>query len=144
VLSQAVDLNDGTLSVVSAGQGALGTTTVNADGTITYTPTGGPGTDSFTFTVSNSGESTTTATAHVTVVDASGLLAAMMPLLDPTGIVTSASFDALSSPSAAGVVNLNLPGLGQGAAVLSTGSVDVLTTSPEAGVDNGTLLGGSR
>ncbi|MGA5464044.1 Ig-like domain-containing protein [Mycobacterium sp. NPDC050041] len=56
------------VSVVSASNGAHGTTSVNADGTIAYTPAAGYlGSDSFTYTVSDGRGGTDTATVNLEV-----------------------------------------------------------------------------
>ncbi|MEW6320219.1 MAG: Ig-like domain-containing protein [Acidobacteriota bacterium] len=60
---------EGPLTVISATNGANGTTTVNADGTITYVATGGfVGVDTFTYTVQDSDGAVATATVRVTSV----------------------------------------------------------------------------
>ncbi|MGF1523392.1 MAG: Ig-like domain-containing protein, partial [Leptolyngbyaceae cyanobacterium] len=63
---------DGDALTVSAGTAGNGTTEVNADGTVTYTPDAGfSGTDSFTYEVSD-GALTDTATVTVNVSDVNG------------------------------------------------------------------------
>ncbi len=66
VLANDVDLDRDALSVVSAGDGSNGTTEVNPDGTVSYTPDEGFfGVDSFSYTIS---DGTTETTASVSVV----------------------------------------------------------------------------
>ena len=71
--NSSADANPGNTSIPAAGLGApsYGTATVNADGTITYTPTPGSnysGEDSFTYTTTeNGGMTSTTTTVTVTV-----------------------------------------------------------------------------
>ena len=68
VLSNDSDVDGDTLSVASATNGSNGTTTVEADGTITYTPDANfNGTDSFTYTISDGNGGTDTAAVAVTV-----------------------------------------------------------------------------
>ena len=58
----------GTLVVTAVTQGAHGTVTLNADGTITYTPNPGfSGNDSFTYTVSDGHGGTANGTVNVTI-----------------------------------------------------------------------------
>ena len=59
------------LTVTSVGTPNHGTATVNADSTITYTPTSGTtvATDAFTYTLSNGDGGTSTATAYVYLAD---------------------------------------------------------------------------
>lgn len=67
VLSNDSDIDGDTLSVASATDGAKGTTVVNANGTITYTPNvGTSGTDQFTYQLS---DGTTTSTGTVSITD---------------------------------------------------------------------------
>jgi uncharacterized protein (TIGR03382 family) len=67
VLANDTGLGDGPL-VITAGAPAHGTATVNADGTITYTPTMDyVGPDSFTYTITDADGQTATATVDVTV-----------------------------------------------------------------------------
>ena len=69
VLTNDGDIEGGTLSVTSATNGANGTTIVNANGTITYTPNPGfDGVDSFTYTVDDGNGGSSTATVNVTVL----------------------------------------------------------------------------
>ena len=68
VIANDSDAEDGQPGVQSAGNGANGTTVVNADGTITYTPNADfNGADSFTYTAVDSGGMTDTALVTVTV-----------------------------------------------------------------------------
>ncbi len=68
VLANDSDPETAELSVTDASDGANGTTAVNADGTITYTPDADfNGTDSFTYTISDGNGGTDTATVNVTV-----------------------------------------------------------------------------
>ncbi|WP_370074047.1 beta strand repeat-containing protein [Salipiger bermudensis] len=68
VLTNDSDVDGDTLSVTSATNGSNGTTTVEADGTITYTPDANfNGTDSFTYTISDGNGGTDTAAVAVTV-----------------------------------------------------------------------------
>ncbi|MEO1491120.1 MAG: tandem-95 repeat protein [Pseudomonadota bacterium] len=68
VLVNDSDADGDTLSVSAFGQGANGTVTDNADGTLTYTPDADfNGSDSFTYTVSDGNGGTDTATVNVTV-----------------------------------------------------------------------------
>jgi len=70
--NSSADANPGNTSIPAAGLGApsYGTATVNADGTITYTPTPGSnysGEDSFTYTTTENGGVVSTTTVTVTV-----------------------------------------------------------------------------
>ncbi|NOQ63430.1 MAG: tandem-95 repeat protein [Methyloprofundus sp.] len=68
VLANDSDPEGAMLTVVSAGNGGKGTTTVNANGTITYTVSGkNRGGDSFTYTVSD-GEVRSTAVVTLAIV----------------------------------------------------------------------------
>ena len=68
VLANDTDVDGDELSVLSVEQPDNGTVTINADGTVTYTPdTGFQGTDSFTYVVSDGQGGTDTATVTVTV-----------------------------------------------------------------------------
>jgi Ca2+-binding RTX toxin-like protein len=68
VLANDSDVDGDPLSVTAATPGANGTTTVNADGTITYTPDAGfTGTDTFDYTVEDGNGGTTTGTVTVGV-----------------------------------------------------------------------------
>ena len=72
VLDNDSDPDGDLLQLVDAGDGANGTTEVNADDTVTYTPEAGfTGTDSFEYTVSD-GDLTDTAQVTVTVEAAGG------------------------------------------------------------------------
>jgi len=62
------DVDDDTLTVTGVSDPAHGTATVNANGTITYTPDANYyGSDSFTYTVSDVNGGTATATVNITV-----------------------------------------------------------------------------
>ncbi|WP_375553565.1 Hint domain-containing protein [Roseovarius mucosus] len=68
VLANDTDADFDPLSVTGATDGANGTTTVNGDGTVTYTPNAGfSGTDTFDYTISDGNGGTDTATVTVTV-----------------------------------------------------------------------------
>ena len=68
VLANDTDPETDALTVTGASDGANGTTVVNPDGTITYTPDPDfNGTDSFTYTVSDGNGGTDTATVNVTI-----------------------------------------------------------------------------
>jgi hypothetical protein len=68
VLSNDSDPDGGTLKVIAATAGAKGTTTINTNRTITYTPMSGfVGTDMFTYAISDGQGGTATATVTVTV-----------------------------------------------------------------------------
>ena len=68
VLTNDSDPDGDPLTVTGATDGANGSTVVNGDGTITYTPDPGTtGPDSFTYTVSDGNGGTGTATVNVTV-----------------------------------------------------------------------------
>jgi len=72
VLDNDTDIDGDAVTIDSATDGTFGTTTVNPDGTITYTPDSNEnGTDSFTYTITDgNGESdTATVTVNVTAVD---------------------------------------------------------------------------
>ncbi|MFM2477038.1 Ig-like domain-containing protein [Celerinatantimonas sp. MCCC 1A17872] len=67
VLDNATDVEGDTLTVTTA-SATNGTVTINADGTITYTPNANfNGSDTITYTVSDGNDGTTTATVAVTV-----------------------------------------------------------------------------
>ena len=68
VLSNDIDPDGDTITVTSATNGTNGTTTVNGDGTVTYTPAGGfTGIDTFTYTVCDDDGTPLCDTATVTV-----------------------------------------------------------------------------
>lgn len=68
VLANDTDADFDTLSVTGATDGANGTTIVNGDGTVSYTPNAGfSGTDTFDYTISDGNGGTDTATVTVTV-----------------------------------------------------------------------------
>jgi hypothetical protein len=67
VLAQCLDLDNDTLAVISTSTPSHGTATIEADGTITYTPTQAYcGSDSFTYTISD-GQATATATVIISI-----------------------------------------------------------------------------
>ncbi|WP_297774026.1 Hint domain-containing protein [uncultured Roseovarius sp.] len=71
VLANDTDVDGDSLSVDSATDGANGTTSVNADGSITYTPDAGfSGSDTFDYTVTDGNGGTDTGSVTVTVGDA--------------------------------------------------------------------------
>ena len=73
VLANDTDPESDPLTVDDATDGTNGTTTVNGDGTVTYTPNPGfIGTDTFTYTITDPEGGTDTATVTVTVGDPSG------------------------------------------------------------------------
>ena len=68
VLGNDTDANGDVLHVQSIGQPAHGTTSLNPDGTVTYTATSGyTGPDTFTYTINDGHGGTSTATVAVTV-----------------------------------------------------------------------------
>lgn len=68
VLANDTDVDGDLLSVTAATPGSNGTTTVNGDGTVTYTPNAGfSGTDTFDYTISDGNGGTDTATVTVSV-----------------------------------------------------------------------------
>ncbi|WP_158545372.1 Ig-like domain-containing protein [Bremerella cremea] len=68
VLDNDQDIDGDTLSVISVGEAPNGTTQVNADGTITYTPNANyNGNDTFSYTVSDGNGATATSSITVTV-----------------------------------------------------------------------------
>lgn len=68
VLANDTDPDFDPLTVTGATDGANGTTTVNGDGTVTYTPNAGfSGTDTFDYSISDGNGGTDTATVTVTV-----------------------------------------------------------------------------
>lgn len=68
VLGNDTDIDADTLSVVSASDPANGTTVINVNGTITYTPDSDfNGSDTFTYTIEDGKGASTTATVTVTV-----------------------------------------------------------------------------
>ncbi|MGR3378837.1 beta strand repeat-containing protein [Salipiger abyssi] len=70
VLANDSDSDGGTLSVAAVSNGAHGTTAINPDGTITYTPVGNfAGSDSFTYTLSDGQGGTDTASVAITVTE---------------------------------------------------------------------------
>ncbi|WP_371223845.1 Hint domain-containing protein [Roseovarius sp. 2305UL8-3] len=76
VLDNDTDPDGDTLEVTGASDGANGTTVVNPDGTITYTPNDPTflGTDTFTYDVSDGNGGTDTATVTITVGEPDGLV----------------------------------------------------------------------
>ena len=69
VLANDSDPEPGSLTVASATQGAKGTTVVNPDGTVTYTPNAGEtGEDTFTYLVVDSQGGEAVATVTVTII----------------------------------------------------------------------------
>ncbi len=70
VLANDSDPEGDTLAVTGATDGAYGTTTVNADGTVSYKPTGAyTGDDTFTYTVSDGNGNSVTESVTVTITD---------------------------------------------------------------------------
>jgi predicted extracellular nuclease len=68
VLSNDSDVAGDPLSISSVTQGAKGTVTTNANGTVTYTPqSNANGADSFTYTISDGDGGTATATVNITI-----------------------------------------------------------------------------
>jgi hypothetical protein len=77
VLANDSDPDGDPLTVTGTGPAAHGTTVVNADGTIRYTPASGfAGTDTFAYTISDGRGGTATATVTVTIVRAQGTITA--------------------------------------------------------------------
>ncbi|SLN09796.1 Bifunctional hemolysin/adenylate cyclase precursor [Roseovarius gaetbuli] len=71
VLGNDTDVDGDTLRVDSVGPASNGTTAINPDGTLAYTPDAGfSGTDTFDYTVTDDNGGTDTATVTVTVADA--------------------------------------------------------------------------
>ena len=70
VLANDTDPEDDALTVTGASDGANGTTAVNGDGIVTYTPTGAyTGDDTFTYTVSDGNGNSVTESVTVTITD---------------------------------------------------------------------------
>ncbi|MBN2965126.1 tandem-95 repeat protein [Sulfurospirillum sp. T05] len=68
LLENDSDVDGDTLSIISVGDATNGTVTLNGDGTITFTPTGGfSGDATFTYTVSDGNGGTDTATVTITI-----------------------------------------------------------------------------
>lgn len=68
VLANDLDVDGDVLSVVTLGAASNGTTRLNPDGSITYTPIKGfRGTDSFTYSISDGNGGTDTGTVNVTI-----------------------------------------------------------------------------
>lgn len=69
VLTNDTDPEDDPLTVINTSSGTNGTTTINADGTVTYTPDEGfTGTDTFTYEIEDGNGGTDTATVTVEVL----------------------------------------------------------------------------
>ena len=70
VLANDVDVDGDTLSVTAVGTAAHGSVVINANQTVTYTPSANFfGTDSFTYTIDDGNGGSDTATVNVTVAD---------------------------------------------------------------------------
>ncbi|MBJ7422909.1 MAG: tandem-95 repeat protein [Akkermansiaceae bacterium] len=68
VLSNDTDANGDTLTIISVTQGTNGSVTMDAGGTVTYTPaTNYAGIDSFTYTISDGNGGTDTGTANILI-----------------------------------------------------------------------------
>ncbi|PZD72635.1 Leukotoxin [Acaryochloris thomasi RCC1774] len=89
VLANDTDSDGGTVVVDAVGDATSGTTALNDDGTVTYTPNDGfVGDDSFTYDVSDGQGGTDTATVNVTVNEV------VVPNIPPDAVDDSATTDA--------------------------------------------------
>lgn len=125
----ANDLGGPSTTVAVATAPANGTTVVNADLSITYTPTTGfSGTDSFSYTGTNSFGTTTATPVTITVVSAGGAIArddvASTPLDQPVTV------DVLANDGGTGLSASIVTGPTNGTATLSGGQV---TYTPNTG-----------
>jgi hypothetical protein len=101
VLGNDTDPDGDVLAVTSATGGTNGTTVVNADGTISYTPTAGfSGTDSFSYTVSDGKGGSDTATVDVTVQPAGG-----QPTANTAPVAVSDSYSTMGTSVSGSVLD---------------------------------------
>ena len=76
VLNNDTDADGDTLQVTAVTQGSNGTTAINPDGTVTYTPGAGfQGSDSFTYTIDDGNGGTDTATVTIETLNAAPRIA---------------------------------------------------------------------
>jgi VCBS repeat-containing protein len=136
VLGNDTDIDGDSLTVSSVTDGTSGTVTINADGTLTYTPSAGfVGTDSFTYTVSDGQGGTATATVSVTVNDA--------PVAVEEAVATNAdssvTISVLSNDTDPNGQKLTLQSVTDGAygtvTVKNNGTVDYTPTAGFTGTD---------
>ena len=133
VTANDFDPNGDALIVTAVTTPSNGTATINADGTITYTPNDGyKGPDSFTYTITD-GISTATATATITVLNAPPIA---MPDTESTSIGTAITVPALDNDTDPnGDVLTIVPGSvsspARGIAVLNPNGT--ITYTPDAG-----------
>jgi probable HAF family extracellular repeat protein/VCBS repeat-containing protein len=94
VLNNDADTNGSELTVVEVTQATHGTVTLNADGTVTYTPQADfDGSDHFGYTLSNAREEVAAATVTVTVLPESGIV-----LLGRLYLISPVAFEAPYQP----------------------------------------------
>ena len=154
VLTNDSDADGDTISVSTASSGTNGTTAVNPDGTITYTPNPDfNGTDSFTYTVTDPDGNTDTATVMVTVdpVNDAPVAAPDLALTEAAAPVTLLAADLIANDSDVEGDNLTISNVfnatGGTATIDANGDV-LFTPAPgffgEAGFDyvvsDGTLV----
>jgi len=95
VLANDFDVNGGTLAIADVGSPEHGSVSINADGTITYTPTNDfAGADSFTYTITDNQDGATNATVSVTTIDGT--------IIDPNNAVLVLQSDVLAASHADG------------------------------------------
>jgi len=123
------------LTVTAVGTSADGVATINADGTVTFTPAAGfTGTASFTYTVADALGRTSTGTVQV-IVQAKPTIA---DATARTGEGTAVELDVLSSATGSGL-SVTLGSVTNGTA--SVGSNGVITFTPAAGFSGDATFG---
>jgi VCBS repeat-containing protein len=149
VLANDTDPDGNALTVSAVGAPAHGAVVINADNTVTYTPTAGfSGTDSFTYTANDGQGGATDATVSLTVTPiATSVVDAVLKLLptDSGIIVTGATYTGASA-ALASLSSVNLGTVGNEALtlgpslLLSSGNTTIVSTNSSSSFtgENGT------
>jgi hypothetical protein len=134
VLDLASQPAGGSLTTTAVTQGAHGTVTIQADGSVTYTPnTGFSGTDTFTYTVTDANSHTATGTITVTVgtpapTDVDTIDAALDGISGDIANYTSGSAATIAA-AVTGVIPTINTYLANVATFVSTNSIDTVGTN---------------
>ena len=137
VLSNDIEPNGFTLSVVTNTQPAHGTVTVTANGSYTYMPaTNFNGSDSFTYTITNGNAGSATATVNLTV-----LAVNHPPTLNAIGNLTIFEGGGLQTVSLSGISPGPANESGQTLTLTATSSATSIIPNPTPNYTNGNSTG---